>query len=156
MRIDDLISIFIPPVPLGGAQGSRRQAVLGIDTGGGEFSSGRRGSLAAQPVALASGSATSAPNINTPDGDRADLISLLASRRGLGAAPEPLPADQPADPFANGASVVDAFIRKRAILAYRFPQQNPYGPQIDLTFDVEVAYRVIDILPAGQSFDAEA
>jgi hypothetical protein len=137
VRIGDLINLLIPPSSPG--------------SGDGGFSS--RGRLAA-----ATPLATSIAPPNQPsqaDGDSLDLTSLLASRSGAAAPAFGDDQSQAADPSAGGGRILDAFIRKRAILAYHLPQQTPNGPSIDLTFDVEVAYRVIDVLPAGQGLDTQ-
>ncbi len=88
--------------------------------------------------------------------DRADLSSLRASRAGASTGELPSSGQPAATTPATttretpeGASIVESFIRQRAVLAYRFPQQSPGGPQIDFTLEVEVAYRVIDIIPGG-------
>lgn len=154
--------MFVNPNSGAYGAGRQRRGVDQIDTGGAGYGSGRRGFGGPSRVQGLSSTVPNAPETEPAGGDRADLISLLASRAGVRGsqydAPEYIEELQPAaDPFADGASIVDSYIRKRATVAYRFPQQNPYGPQIDLTFDVEVAYRVIDIVPnGGQVLDLEA
>jgi hypothetical protein len=147
VRIGDIINLIIPPAQssFGGSRG-----VQSLDGGGGNLP-GRSNFSGATALAPS----TPPPNqITSEDGDYADLSSLFASRSGA-ADPAFEQVAPTADPFANGATILDSFVRKRAILSYRFPQLNPNGPQIDLTFDIEIAYRRIDILPAGQNLDTQ-
>jgi len=153
VRIDDFISQLIAPVP---ATPPRRQGgVAGVDGGSLGSGSRRRASTPAvgvrspQPLGNLSGS------FRPRATDSADLSTLPASRAGaargdLTPFAQPASADDPAaDPSSQGFSVVESFIRKRAVMSYRLPQAGPNGAQADFTIELEVAYRVIDVIPGG-------
>lgn len=165
MRIDDIVNQLLAPIQPLQAQGGRKP-ILGLDSQN-QDSSGfsGRGRLSV-PQTERTFSSTPSATVNRPAAtDQADLSSLARSRSRLAAAGGRTTAPTAQDPQAlgdpaagnpDGVSIIDSYIRQRAIIAYRFPARDAYSPSVDFTLDVEVAYRRIDIVPTSQLVDTEA
>lgn len=164
MRIDQLVSQLLAPIP---SAPLRRQGGVGAIGGFGTgLGSNRQGYGLNRPAAIPTGASSSGVSgtQNNADGDRADLLTLLASRLGASkGSTDPLAgsgsasgagASAPQSQDAGG-SILESFYRRKATIAYHFPQQNAFGPSIDYTFEVEVAYRQIDFIPAGSTVDTQ-
>lgn len=96
-------------------------------------------------------------------GDSTDLSysAQLLNALGLGNANStPATSDTNADGSSSQVDpslrLTEQFVRQRAIMTYSMPARTPYGPSMSLTFDVEVAYRQIDVTQPGQSVDVKA
>lgn len=153
MRIDALVSQVLAQLqPIAGQQGQRRSPIaLLASGGGGDSTSGF--SRPATPVS----SRTASPQSSALAGsnratDQADLSS--GAQLGSVALGE---ADASNGLMASIATLTDQFVRQRAIVSYSLPGKGPFGANIDVVFDVETAYRRIDLLaPVGQGLDVKA
>lgn len=156
MRIDSIVAQLLAPIAPLPATDRRVQSGGGAGQDPGSFNGRSRLGV---PQVERSFTSTPQLTLNPPEalgGDRAEF-SPIARNRLARQAPAESPAEQPAkaDPFADGVSIVDNFVRQRAVIAYRFPARNAFSPSIDFTLDVEVAYRRIDIVPTN-SLDVQA
>ncbi len=162
MRIDDIVNQLLAPLQRQGG----RKSVLGLDSQN-QDSSGfaGRGRLTV-PQTERTFSSTPRTTVNRPAAtDQAELSPQARSRASLAASNRRSSAPVAQDPQAlqeawagnpDGVSIIDSFIRQRAIIAYRFPARDAFSPSVDFTLDIEVAYRRIDIVPTSQLIDTEA
>ncbi|MGQ0627885.1 MAG: hypothetical protein ACT4PL_07265 [Phycisphaerales bacterium] len=142
MAIEGLIGTLLGGyTTIGGAQ---RAAQRDVRAGGG--TAGDPGSSRGGVFGLALRAPTI--KVNSPQGvtgvDRAEVspnarVASLLAGSGGGEGP---------------SALVESFVRQRATFAYRSPQVQGRA-SFDLSFDVEVAYRVVQLVPAGSVVDVQ-
>ena len=91
------------------------------------------------------------PSVRTPQVQSPVANSPATSRQD---AAEFSPAAVSGGEQSGPGALVESFVRQRAIFTYRSPQRPNQG-SFDFTLDVEVAYRVVQFVPAGTNLDVQ-
>jgi hypothetical protein len=158
MRIDALVSQVLAQLQPLAAQSTGRRP--GGGAGGAALqllAAGSAGDRAAAQRGLSDpSSASSSIARSTSPRAAADSAEISPGAR-LGSAALDDAENADAD-LSVAASLVDALVRQRAIVAYSLPGKGPFGANIDIILDVETTYRRTDLLlpRTGQSLDVQA
>jgi len=157
MQLDSIIaSLLNGYTRLGSAERAARRGVLaGDQSSGNPFSrQGNGGGLVTISAPEVPSPTVLSPQLFSPS-NQVDKAEISAPARAANLLNDGSNSDSTAT-TPNAGALVESFIRKRAILAYRSPQKAGQG-NFDFTLDVEVAYRVLQFVPAqGGTVDVKA